>query len=258
MNYADLIGKDLRHLFPSRDWSRCSVGIPSGNGLKLGFEGWGDPDVVLHPGIPLDVAVDQLGLNGKFDQVECNEYLNCIHGDCTLTHAALGVYNLLAKGGTAKITCIDTMRIASDVFAAVHKGDFIKGQMLEKFLFRPAVDASGLIRQQTLLDAQRIATCFKRKAEQFKASYTPERLSPDAVRLPDILDAEWEKGGHYNKLQEDLTHDWPNCIRCQRLATKMDADRAYYSRYCKNHYAEAREKCDRDIIDAYTFVLVFR
>ena len=253
----ELIGQDLSTLF-SVDWNQCSIGKPSGPGLKLGYEGWSNLDIALDPALPLDMCVDQLGLHEKFDRIECNYFLNYIHGDCTLTHAGIGIKKMLKKNGTLLFTALDTVKLAKDAIYHIENSEYTKGQILEKFLFRPAIDDSGIVFQQNLMTPERAKLIMGFQSEEKKIAVASQQIIPDHIRLEGISEATWEIGAESNSLTDGLSHDWPKCIRCGRLCTKMDENRTFYSRYCKNHYAEARTKCDEAIVEAYSFVIEFR
>lgn len=232
----------------------CSVGEPTGDGLKIGFQGW-DVDAVLDPALPLDMSVRRLGLVGKFEKVISVNFLNYIHGDCFLTHAVTGLTDLLKPGGELEIRAVSTLDIAKDAIAYFENNQTILGQALEKHLFRPALDEFGLVFQQTFLCPKRLRLA---DSELLKIPVKPRFETPDRCRLDNISDKQWAQGLKNNIANESLSEDWPTCIVCDRLASKMDENRSHYSRYCKNHYHQARENCDKEILEAYSFVMRYK
>lgn len=251
-------GRDVLEEFPLVDPTRCSVGVPAGSGLRIGFEGWGVPDVAIDPMVPLEMSISRLGLEGRFELVEVNHFLNYVHGDCTLTHAVRGIKSMLKPGGIARVTAVDVTFMAETAIAYARGRDYLKAQIIEKFVFRPPVEDSGLLYQQTMMNLDRMRRVFGMSSTDLKVPVAPTELVPDEVRLPGITDEAWALADSNNSMENSLNHDWPRCISCRRLATKMDENRRYHSRYCKDHYAEARSLSDRRLVDAFTFVTEFR
>jgi hypothetical protein len=250
----DVVGKDLAVMFPTLDWTTCSVGDPMGPGLKLGFDGFEGCDIILDPSIPLDMAIDRLGLRGKFDKVYSYNFVGLVHGDCFLTHTIMGLVHLLKVGGCLELKALSTYDLALDALKLLGEGRIISGQILEKYCFTAPRDADGLVYQQTFMFPDRLRLA---DAELLKIPIKPQFQTPDDLRLDGTSDDKWLAGNAVNRIKESLEEDWPSCIVCGRLATKMDANRAFFSRYCKNHYHQAREECDRRLVEAYSFVMKF-
>ena len=139
----------LKALFPNKNLEKCSVGLPVKDGISLGYEGWGSPDIILDPALPLDMCVDRLGLKSAFKSVISIGLLNCVHGDCILTHTTVGLEKLLAEGGTLSIEVLNTSALAKTALENLDNCNITKCQMLEKFIFQPVLDISGLVFQQT-------------------------------------------------------------------------------------------------------------
>jgi hypothetical protein len=59
-------------------------------------------------------------------------------------------------------------------------------------------------------------------------------------------------------MRDSLRQDRPTCLLCGSVVTRRDHDRQYFSRYCKNHYSEARVLCDRALEDAFLVRVVAR
>lgn len=244
---------DLKQKFPHVDWDECSIGEPAGIGIKLGFDGWGKPDILLDPFLPLDMSARTLDLVGKFKRVRSYYYVNNVHGDCTLTHAVRGLQTLVADGGELIIRALDTIALVEEAIKQLRDGSIINAQILEKFCFRPALDSMGAVYQQTLMGEDRLAPFFSGWKKQIASTKGGGPQSPESIRLDGIPHHIWDDALNINDMQESLERDWPRCIRCHQLATKMDANRAYYSRYCKDHYHEARQLCDKRMIELYSF-----
>lgn len=239
----------------------CSVGVPCGKGIRIGYAGWGNPDILLDPRLPLSMDVDRLDLNGKFQTVVSKYLLNHIHGDCNLTHAVEGLLKLMNKDGTLKIEFISTGDIAFDASIALSKKDYRKCQILEKVCFAQPVDDSGLIYKQNFINKERIRSLIPSSFNvvTLKSSATSTlSLFPDDVRLDNISDQDWEDAKHINSLSDSLDYDRPRCILCKRPSTKMDHNRKFFSRYCKDHYYDARKINDKMIINYYTTILMIR
>lgn len=255
----EVAGKDIWAMFPGNARAFCSVGYPVGPGLRLGYKGWGEPDIALDPAMPLDACIRRLGLEGTFERVQSTGLMNRVHGDCVATHAGKGLANLLTRRGELSVSALSTSLLAKDALNNLDGGAFTKCQRLEKFCFKQPDDASGLLYQQTFLNEERVISMFPSlEPEITKRAETTLISCPEDIRLGGIDDKSWARGKTNNGLQSSLSHDWPNCIACGRLATKMDHNRACYSRYCKDHYHAARAECDRKIIESYTMKFVFR
>lgn len=250
----DLIGRDLRQAFPDVDWTSCSIGEPVGPGLRIGYEGWGDPHVALNPSLPLDMCIERLGLKHSFQRVYSEGLLNCVHGDCVLMHTANGLKNALGLGGELRIKVLGTAAVATSALIKLDKGDLIGCQVLEKLCFKMPFDRTGLVYQQTFIDERRLIAAFSGCLHIESACSlddVPER--PDDLRIPAATDdAAWLASSGNMAMSETISRDWPRCACCRRVATKADWNRSMFSRYCRNHYQTARELWEETILDAYS------
>lgn len=248
----DLIGQDLKQIFPDRDWSRCSIGEPVGDGIKIGFEGWGEPDIALSPSLPLDMSIERLGLKGAFKHVYSQNLLNYVHGDCVLTHTARGLRDALANGGELKVKILATAALATNALLRLDCGDFVGCQLLEKLCFKLTMDSSGIIFQQTFLDERRLVAAFSGCLHITKNCTANSVLRPDDVRIPEVTDEKWKSSATNMTQTESLKRDWPTCACCRRVSTKADWNRNLFSRYCRNHYQVARELWQSSTLEAYS------
>jgi len=242
--------------FPGRKLDECSFGFPLGEGIKFGYSGWGKIDIALDPRLPIDMCVDQMGLHGKFKKVISQNLVNNIHGDCNLTHAILGLLLLLDNDGILELSFFATGDIAQDAISFLRNNKFDKCQCLEKFCFKPPEDDSCLIYQQTFLNEERICSlidCDKFDFRIIKKSRKGELVfSPDDIRLQGIPDEIWLSSKSINTISDSLDIDRPRCIVCRKPSTKMDENRFFFSKYCRNHYHEARQLYAKQITDFYT------
>jgi hypothetical protein len=242
----ELFGEDVLAMFPDKSGS-CSVGRP-GKGIRLGYEGWGSPDILLDPTLPLDACVGALRLEGKFPLVTSVGLLNNVHGDCMLSHAAAGLTLLVAPGGRLEVEFLATADLAKDALRRLDEHDLLGAQSREKFCFRPPADTSGIVYQQTFLNIARARLLFMPLPVRIVKAVVPSEMpdSPDDVRLPGVSDEAWgaPRGGELGLR--------PRCTMCSRVATMMDHDRSKFSRYCKDHYHEARTFWDNLLLANYT------
>lgn len=255
----DLEGKDVLSLFPEKA-AMCSVGEKRG-GLHLGYEGWGSPDIILDPALPLDLCVERLGLAGRFPLVVSDRFMNVVHGDCWMHHSAKGLADLTAPGGVLRVSALATGDLAEKALEALRRKDYAACQLFEKFVFQPHEGSCRTVYQQTFMSLSRLAVAFPMNASVRQGcSDTDPPLTPDEVRLRNVTDEAWERGASNNGMTDCLDYDWPSCIvtGCPRLATKMDANRSRYSRYCKDCYQDARDRCDDYIREAFTLRVEFR
>lgn len=235
--------------------SRCSVGEPRGD-FSIGFEGWGDPDVLVDPAIPLDMQFAQLGLEGRFEVVESHGLLHLLHGDCVLTHGVRGIVNLARPGGKVKFEYLSLHDGIREATKRLDMGDFVSAQAVEKTCFAQALDTTGVLYPQTLISIKKMTMllrgngCSKIKiTKEVDASSLP--LFPDHVLLDGVEDKVWEASTRNFTMRDSLDQDRPSCILCNKVATRRDHDRQFFSRYCKNHYQEAREECDLEMREAF-------
>jgi len=253
----------LSQRFPDRNAARCSIGRPSGKGVRLGFPGWGEFDLALDPVLPLDMQVSSLKLEGAFKKVESKDLLHRIHGDCTLTHGINGIVSLMKPGGKLTLEWLslgDILRVAGGLLYAK---DWVGAQATEKFAFGQAVDETGVLYPQTMLPVRKAVRLLnKTGCTDIKVVKEPvqewKALLPDLVRLKDVEDKVWEASVRNFKCRDSLTFDRPTCVICDRVVTKRDHDRQYYSRYCKEHYHQARERCDAQVREAFSVVIQAR
>jgi hypothetical protein len=133
--------------------------------------------------------------------------------------------------------------------------------MAEKFAFGPAADNDGLLYPQSMISERKLAKmlamarmgppeCIKGIEEGF--IFGP----PDETRLDGILDKVWESSAANFQLRETLTRDRPTCVLCEKVVTKRDHDRQFFSRYCKDHYHQARQLYDESARAAFTVCVV--
>lgn len=265
IRYGDLLGQDLRSLFRDRNWKVCQVGTairPQQDDLFLGFEGWKEPDIALDPRLPLDTVVQQLGLKGAFWEVKSSVYLNLVNGDCALSHAAWGLLALVAPGGTLTIRCMDTVMLAKKAISFAEKYAFEPCLQLERFCFRHPIDTDGILFQRNFMSPSRIQTLLAGEAQ---INLCPAKgiegdlPSPNQFRLESVSDAAWATSeGNSRVIQNSLQSEWPKCTCCNRLATRVLENRSIYSRYCKDHYYQARIQCDKLIREAFMFEITYR
>lgn len=251
----------LQDRFPSRNLSKCSVGKPVGEGLRLGYEGWGDADIVLDPGLPLDMQVDTLGLAGIFDEVRSVDLLHRLHGDCTLTHGLKGISKLAKQGATIFVEYLDISEIMKYVLMEMNRGQFARAQALEKLCFDRPIDKGMALFPQTLISLRKMqflladARIFKREILH-SPCLCEVPIFPDEVRLDGIPDKVWEESAENFKRREKILEDRPNCVLCKRVVTKRDHDRQFFSRYCKEHYYMARKSCDSLLRDSFSAKII--
>jgi hypothetical protein len=239
------------------DWSKCSVGDYSGNGLWIGYEGWGNPHVCLNPADPLDAQLDQNGLVGLFDEVRCYGLLHRLHGDCTLTHAISGLTKLLKPGGvlfTSHLSLADVLRIAIE---QLDRRSFVTSQTLEKMCFLPSIGKSGILFPQSMISKEKLEALFYEvglSRVEITKDITEIKLPlfPDSVVLGDVPNEVWEASVANFTKEEGLSEDRPTCVLCKHVVTKRDHDRRYFSRYCKDHYHQGRIRCDDELRKAFT------
>lgn len=253
---------DLKARFPEKDTTTCCVGSP-GPGVHLGFAGWGQPDAEADPAMPLDMEVARLGLEGAFQKVVCKDLMHRIHGDCMLTHGFKGLAALGAPGAEIEIEFLslgDVLRASLD---RLDKSMFAEAQILEKLAFGPPMDKDGVLYPQALISPQK-ARVLLRDARLVFSEILAKPMDdmdipvfPDDVRM-DVDDKVWESSEANFTKREKLFEDRPNCVLCERVVTKRDHDRQFFSRYCKEHYAEARRICDKALRDAFTVKITCR
>lgn len=256
IKYQETNAKKLRDELTDMDWSTCSVGEPIGKGLTLGFRGWGNPHVLLDPAIPLDAQVHSMGLEGAFSRVVSNGLLHLLHGDCTLTHGIKGLADLLMPGGCLEITYLSIPDIMGLALKALGAGDFAAAQVLEKACFKPPIDSTGVLFPQTMISRGKARELLFGEGLDIETveGNPPDKLSsmfPDTFRLDGIENKVWEESAENFKMRDSLRQDRPACLLCGSVVTKRDHDRRYFSRYCKNHYSEARVLCDRALENAF-------
>jgi hypothetical protein len=245
------------------DWDKCSVGEPVGEGLLVGYEGWGEPHVLLNPADPLDAQLDRLGLFGQFREVRSTGLLHMLHGDCTLTHAVTGMSSLLRPGGTLRIECLSLSEILRLAICRLDRGDFVTSQTLEKTCFLQPVDNSKLLYPQTLISNKKLHMMLfdsglteVRNEKEVDIAGMEFPLLPDSIRLGEVENEVWEASSANFRMEEGLGVDRPTCLLCERVVTKRDHDRRYFSRYCKDHYHQGRIICDRKLREAFTIAVV--
>lgn len=237
-----------------RNNSECCVGKPEGTGIRLGYDGWGYPDVVLDPIIPLDMCVRNLNIEGKFDFVIGNYFLSSMHGDCSLTHAARGLILMVKPGGKLLIRDISTFDVAKQSIKMFEEGNYTGGQIREKLCFPMPRDKTSLIRIQNFLSPKRILDMFlDHTANIIKNVNTSISCTiPDDVDLSKITTGDFISKNR-NTISDTMQNDRPLCVICGKPSTKMDHNNYLYSKYCKDHYYEARQICDNKIISSFTF-----
>ena len=253
-NESDAEG--LREAFKELDWGRCSVGEPRGPGLKMGFEGWGQPDVLLDPVAPLDFQVSSLGLSGAFDEVESYGLAHRLHGDCTLTHGIEGLGSLVKPGGVLVVGFLSMPDVMGMALENLRAGDYARAQVLEKVCFGQPADKAGILYPQTLLSKEKLGSLLCRAGfmnMEVIREPSPELppAFPDLFRLEGIEDKVWEGSAMNFREEDNLRKDRPTCVLCDRVVTKRDHDRKCFSRYCKDHYYEARTLCDESLRSAF-------
>lgn len=239
--------------------STVHIGAPPQNGLHIGYAGWGNPQIVIDPRIPLDASLAALH-PGTFDLVVSDGLLNRVHGDCSLSHAVTGLRMLMAPGATLDVSLLATAAIARDALSFLSAFNPKRCQMLEKLCFRAPDDSSGLMYQQTFMDFRRILPFFVGMSPQVVKDVDARGIPycPEEVRLDGISDEKWRSADAANSKADCLDHDRPTCLCCRRASTKMDQDRRFFSRYCKNHYHAARWICGEKMTAAYTVRILFK
>lgn len=236
---------------------KCSVGLPSGPGTKIGYAGWGRPDILLDPALPLDMQVERLGLCCQFEEVACHDLLHRLHGDCTLTHGVYGISSLLKQGGTLKMEFLSLQDVASVAIGLLGRGNIVLAQMAEKHCFGQAVDTSGVLYPQTFISEHKLSLLLSMAGMEpptyeKKADKSFEMGPPDILRLDGISDKVWDESALNFAMGEGLRLDRPTCVACDRVVTKRDHDRRCFSRYCKDHYHEARSRYDAAARQAFS------
>jgi hypothetical protein len=252
--------ESLKQQFKDIDLERCSVGEPIGNGLLIGYEGWGSPHIFLNPADPLDAQLDRLELLGKFKEVNSKGLIHMLHGDCTLTHGLIGLCRLLRPGGTLSVEFLAIAEILRIAIEKLDTCDFVTAQILEKMCFLPPLDKSRLLFPQTMISKEKVTNIFYEaglsKVEIVKDIKKIELpLFPDLIKLEDVPNEVWEASTANFKMEEGLLLDRPTCVLCDRVATKRDHDRKFFSRYCKDHYQEGRILCDAELRNAFTIII---
>jgi len=226
----------------------CITAFSNGLMTRISYKGWEDADLFLDATLSLDDNLEKMGLTNKFDLVKADFLLSKIHGDCCLTHAVLGLKNMLVNGGKLIIKDLCTHDLAKDAINFFESGNLVSGQVREKILFCQPVDSTGIIYQQNLLSIKRL-NFILRNLEIIKYPKTEV-----VAETPDQIDLGVEdKNISYKKVMETFSQNRPTCVICKRACTKQDHNRSLYSRYCKDHYHEAREMCNKILFDAYTF-----
>lgn len=246
--------------FPKRDTSKCTVGRPHGKGVRIGFPGWGRPDVELDPALPIDMQVADLGLAGGFEAVESRDLLHRLHGDCTLTHGVNGIASLAKPGGTVTLEYLSIWDVVARAGEMLDAKDWVGAQATEKIAFGQPADRTGLLYPQTMLSPQKLSGILDAAgcegAEVIKGP--PDEwacLLPDTVRLDGVDDKVWEASARNFKGGDTLSSDRPVCVLCERVVTKRDHDRRRHSRYCKDHYHEARKICDARARETFSVII---
>ena len=260
ISYMNMSIEFLKEQLKEIDWEKCSVGEPIGSGLLIGYEGWGSPHVLINPADPLDAQLDRIGLFGKFQEVNSKGLLHMLHGDCTFTHGLLGLCRLLRPGGTI---FVEFMAIAEVLRIAIQKldsWDFVTAQILEKMCFLPPIDKSRLLFPQTMISKEKVRNLLYEaglsKIETFKdIDKITLPLFPDLIKLGDVPNEVWTASATNFKMEESLSVDRPTCVLCDRVVTKRDHDRRFFSRYCKDHYQEGRILCDAELRNAFTIII---
>ena len=163
---------------------------------------------------------------------------------------------MLASNGQLSVRFLSTGDLAKEALRHLKEGHYSKCQRLEKFIFREPFDAQGAIWQQTFLNFYRVRNLFPTMScKVVKDVEITNVLSAEDVNLGATLE-EWKRGAESNNMGESLFADRPKCIICERTSTKMNHDRRYFSRYCKNHYDAARIACDSTILRSYAIDLI--
>ncbi len=168
---------------------------------------------------------------------------------------------MVARQGTLTLSVLATANLARDAIKRLDDNDFRGCFLLEKFCFAQARDLRGFLFQQSFMNLTRLRMLVRElqmvSCQDAKGTDGLPR-HPDEVRLPGVPDEAWASGAGNNRMQDSLDHDRPSCILCGRMATRMDHNRAFFSRYCKDHYHQARQACDAAIRDAYMIKLELR